>query len=115
MKTFYHLLFILATICSCKKGNMEWENLIINNSLDGWHIYQDDGTKKGWKVDNEILIFDSVSKVIRNLYNFSPKIPQIPKATYIFFSTMTPEKRQLSTSPRNCSVFGKSKKRNLYS
>ena len=61
MKTFYHLIFILATICSCKKGNMEWENLIINNSLDGWHIYQDDGTKKGWKVDNEILIFDSVS------------------------------------------------------
>jgi len=61
MKTFYHLLLILATICACKEVNMEWEDLIINNSLDGWHIYQDDGTKKGWKVDNEILIFDSLS------------------------------------------------------
>ncbi len=61
MKTFYHLLLILATICACKEANMEWEDLIVNNSLDGWHIYQDDGTKKGWKVDNGILIFDSLS------------------------------------------------------
>ena len=36
-------------------------SLIKNNSLDGWHIFQDDGQKSGWRVENDILIFDKIS------------------------------------------------------
>jgi len=46
---------------SCSPEKMKWQNLIINNSLEGWHIFQDDGSKKGWRVENNILIFDVIS------------------------------------------------------
>ena len=29
------------------------------DSLNGWHIFQDDGTKTGWRVENNVLIFDA--------------------------------------------------------
>ena len=43
---------------SCN-NNPEWKNLILENSLKGWHIFQDDGTKTGWSVKDNILIFDA--------------------------------------------------------
>ena len=53
------LISLIFLIFSPKEK--KWENLIINNSLDGWHIFQDDGTKKGWSVKDNILIFDTLS------------------------------------------------------
>ena len=59
MKIF--LLVFSFLIFGCELKNNEWKNLIINNSLEGWHIFQDDGTKDGWYVENQILIFDAIS------------------------------------------------------
>jgi hypothetical protein len=57
-------LFLISLIfLSCSPKEEKWENLIINNSLDGWHIFQDDGTKKGWSVKDNILIFDTLSSL----------------------------------------------------
>ncbi|HIF85109.1 MAG TPA: DUF1080 domain-containing protein [Flavobacteriaceae bacterium] len=63
MKKIIFSLFVLISILSCNKNNSDWENLIINNSLEGWHIFQDDGTKGGWKIENEVLIFDALSSL----------------------------------------------------
>ena len=57
-------LFLISLIfLSCSPKEKKWDNLIINNSLDGWHIFQDDGTKKGWSVKENILIFDTLSSL----------------------------------------------------
>ena len=54
-------LLILLLVVSCGSPEEEWTPLIKNNSLEGWHIFQDDGSKKGWRVENEVLIFDKIS------------------------------------------------------
>ena len=55
------LLLFLILCLSCNSNDNEWKSLVTDNSLNGWHIFQDDGTKKGWSVENNILIFDAVS------------------------------------------------------
>ena len=55
------LIFFLILCSSCNSNVSEWKSLVTDNSLNGWHIFQDDGTKKGWSVENNILIFDAVS------------------------------------------------------
>ncbi len=59
MKNITYLFLLLLLGCTPKTS--EWNNLILNNSLQGWHIFQDDGSKKGWYVEDDILIFDTVS------------------------------------------------------
>ena len=56
MKNYYLLLVIFVLSCN---NNPEWKNLILENSLKGWHIFQDDGTKTGWSVKDNILVFDA--------------------------------------------------------
>lgn len=46
---------------SCQSKDPEWENVILDKNLSGWHIFQDDGSKKGWKVVDDVLIFDKIS------------------------------------------------------
>jgi len=53
------ILLIFLSIVSCNQSKSDWENLIIDNSLKGWHIFQDDGTKSGWTVENDVFIFDA--------------------------------------------------------
>ena len=48
-------------LISCNTSSPEWQPLIINNSLEGWHMFQDDGNKGGWIVENNILLFNGVS------------------------------------------------------
>ena len=69
------LFFILFTSCknnsqptenkSQANVNSEWQDLIVPNSFEGWHIYQNYGNKKGWSVNEGILTFttDETSKV----------------------------------------------------
>jgi hypothetical protein len=38
-----------------------WKPLIVDNSLAGWHIFQDNGLKKGWIVEDSTLIFNGIS------------------------------------------------------
>ena len=59
MRTIHLLLIVIFS--GCDSNEDKWTNLILNNSLDGWHIFQDDGSKKGWYVEDDILIFDAVS------------------------------------------------------
>ena len=54
-------IFILIILASCTTTKSEWKSLIVDNSLDGWHIFQDDGTKKGWIVEGNILTFNGIS------------------------------------------------------
>ena len=53
------ILLIFLSIVSCNQSKSDWENLIIDNSLKGWHIFQDDGNKSGWTVENDVFIFDA--------------------------------------------------------
>ena len=59
MKKLFLLLWV--TLISCKNNSSEWVELKLDKDLSDWHIYQDDGTKKGWSVKNNILIFDKIS------------------------------------------------------
>ena len=71
MKSYLHLLFCLLLLATSncknqtpqkkesKKAMPEWQNLVTPNTFEGWHIYQDDGTKAGWTVENEVFTFNS--------------------------------------------------------
>ena len=53
-----YILLLTFFIVSCN-NNSSWVNLISENSLKGWHIFQNDGTKNGWSVEDNVLIFDA--------------------------------------------------------
>ena len=55
------LILLCITSISCKNNSSEWVELKLDQDLSDWHIYQDDGTKKGWSAENNILIFDKIS------------------------------------------------------
>ena len=55
------LLFLTIVLTNCSSTDSEWKSLIADNSLEGWHIFQDDGSKKGWIVEDRTLIFNGVS------------------------------------------------------
>jgi len=59
-KVLLPLLFILFLI-NCKETNEEWTDLLTENSLEGWHFFQDNDSKKGWIVEDGVLIFNGVS------------------------------------------------------
>jgi hypothetical protein len=59
-KVFLPFLMVLLLI-NCKRSNSDWKPLIVSNSLDGWHIFQNAESTKGWIVENNILIFNGVS------------------------------------------------------
>ena len=54
-------VFLAIAFANCGSSDSEWKSLIVDNSLEGWHIFQDDGSKKGWIVQDNILIFNGVS------------------------------------------------------
>ena len=37
----------------------EWVSLIQQNTMDGWHYFQDDGKKTGWDIKDGVLTFTS--------------------------------------------------------
>jgi len=55
------LFFILIQVACKINSESEWIDLIVNNSLEGWHIFQDDGKKGGWEVKNNIVKFVGIS------------------------------------------------------
>lgn len=73
MRTLFFSLMLSATFWSCqntpKKNSIttapseevsnDWENLIVPGTFEGWHIFQNDGTKKGWTVEGDVFTFDS--------------------------------------------------------
>ena len=81
MKKIYYLLFTASFfILSCNnfspKKNIKttplensidfsseenWVSLIQDNSLDGWHYYQDNGEKSGWDIKDGVLTFRSAN------------------------------------------------------
>ncbi|TLP82811.1 DUF1080 domain-containing protein [Maribacter sp. ACAM166] len=61
MQKTLSFLFMATILVGCHTTNSEWKSLITDNSLDGWHIFQDDGTKKGWIVEGNTLTFNGVS------------------------------------------------------
>ena len=54
-------LALTLVLGSCQTKDSPWEVQFANNSLDGWHYFQDDGTKKGWVVEDSVLIFTGTS------------------------------------------------------
>lgn len=61
MKHLLLSLVVVLTFVNCAEKKSEWKDLLADDSLDGWHIFQDDGNKKGWIVENGVLIFNGVS------------------------------------------------------
>lgn len=61
MKNKLLALIAIILVSSCQTRKPQWETLLRENSLEGWHIFQDNGSKKGWIVENNILIFNGVS------------------------------------------------------
>ena len=54
--------FLIVFFClGCTHTTSEWKPLILNNSLEGWHIFQNENSTKGWIVEDNILIFNGVS------------------------------------------------------
>ena len=39
----------------------EWVSLIQQNTMDGWHYFQDDGKKTGWDINDGVLTFKSAN------------------------------------------------------
>ena len=35
----------------------DWVSLIQENTMEGWHYYQDNGQKSGWGIENGVLTF----------------------------------------------------------
>jgi hypothetical protein len=75
---FYVLIFSSLFIAGCnnpkknsKTVNLEndmgsspgnnWVSLIQENSMDGWHYFQDNGKKTGWDIKDGVLTFTSVN------------------------------------------------------
>ncbi len=54
-------LLILSITFGCSAQDGEWENLIIDNSLEGWHTFKKKDGIKNWIVEDNILIFNGVS------------------------------------------------------
>ncbi len=54
-------LSLILVLTNCTNTNSEWKALLVDDSLEGWHIFQDDGSKKGWIVEDGILIFNGLS------------------------------------------------------
>ena len=46
---------ILFSSCVAKKGNTQWNNLIKNNSTDGWHLYGKEKGGDAWTVADGVL------------------------------------------------------------
>ena len=61
MKTTILSLLVLLAFVNCNKNNNKWQALLVNDSLEGWHIFQDNGNKKGWVVEDSVLIFNGIS------------------------------------------------------
>lgn len=61
MKTIVSLLLILFLFLSCAPNTSEWQDLIVDNSLGGWHSFKNENSTKGWVVEDNILIFNGVS------------------------------------------------------
>ena len=54
----FSLLFIIPFLFFSCKQDKDWTVLLSDNSLDGWHYYNDNGNKFGWSVSDGILSFD---------------------------------------------------------
>lgn len=52
---------VLTILNACQSKDGEWTLLLKDNSLEGWHIFQDNGSKTGWIVEDNILIFNGIS------------------------------------------------------
>ncbi len=61
MRTALLTLSMILGLGSCQTKESPWEVQLANNSLDGWHYFQDDGLKKGWIVEDDMLIFTGTS------------------------------------------------------
>ena len=59
-KEFIPLLMVIV-LTNCIRTNSEWKSLIVDNSLEGWHIFKDVESTRGWIVENNIFIFNGVS------------------------------------------------------
>ena len=57
----WSFLAVAVFFLGCQTDRTQWEVLTIDENLSGWHIFQDDGSKSGWKVVDAVLIFDKVS------------------------------------------------------
>ena len=61
MKKILLPVLMLVFLSNCTTNQSEWGSLIVDDSLEGWHIFQDEGSKKGWIVEDQVLIFNGVS------------------------------------------------------
>lgn len=66
MKKLNYIFVLFFLLISCK-DSQDWKLLLTENSLDGWHYFNDNGNKLGWNVSDGILSFDpSVGKYQRD-------------------------------------------------
>ena len=74
MKNKFLLIVVLLTLISCKEtpnktikksetiSSAEWETLSKINSLEGWHIFQNESNlKSGWTVEDGVFTFDATN------------------------------------------------------
>jgi hypothetical protein len=60
-KTHLLNLLLIVVLTNCTNTNSGWKALLVDDSLEGWHIFQDNGAKTGWIVEDQTLIFNGLS------------------------------------------------------
>jgi hypothetical protein len=60
-KTLLPNLLLIVVLTNCTSTNSGWKVLLVDDSLEGWHIFQDNGAKTGWIVEDQTLIFNGLS------------------------------------------------------
>jgi hypothetical protein len=60
-KTLLLNLLLIVLLTNCNNTNSGWKALLVDDSLEGWHIFQDNGAKTGWIVEDQTLIFNGLS------------------------------------------------------
>jgi len=50
-------LLLLFFVVGCSSSGNDWEELI-NEDMEGWHVYQDGKNFNGWYVEDDVLVFD---------------------------------------------------------
>jgi len=61
MRKVFTPILIALFLINCNGTNSDWKPLIVADSLNGWHIFQNEESTKGWIVENNTLIFNGVS------------------------------------------------------
>jgi len=63
VEIFQNTIYFLGCLLliGCNSESQEWNDLIVDDSLEGWHGFQNKNSTRGWVVEDNVLIFSGIS------------------------------------------------------